>query len=100
MKIADSLDFHKDGKIQYSEFITATLSLSEKDKQENIDARLNAVFKMFDVNNSGYITSKSVIEALEKNELPVDHKEMEEFFVNQKKTKLNREEFKRLIQKI
>ncbi len=74
--------------------------MTAKDKKENIDDRLNAVFKMFDINNSGFITSKSVIEALEKNDLPVNHKEMEEFFVHQKKQKLNLEEFKKLIKKI
>ncbi len=99
MKIAESLDFHKDGKIQYSEFITASLSISAKDKKEDIDDRLNAVFKMFDLNDIGYITSKSVIEALEKNDLQVDHKKMEEFFDNQNKQKLNLEEFKNLIKK-
>lgn len=74
--------------------------MTAKDKTENFDDRLNAVFKMFDANNTGYITSKSVIEALEKNDLAVNHQEMEEFFVNQKKQKLNIEEFKKLIKKI
>ncbi len=74
--------------------------MTAKEKTENFDDRLNAVFKMFDINNTGYITSKSVIEALEKNDLAVNHKEMEEFFVNQKKQKLNIEEFKKLIKKI
>ena len=63
--IFDTHDFHNDGKVNYSEFIAATLSSVEED-------RLLSAFRYFDTSDSGYITLDSVIDALKQNNILVN----------------------------
>ena len=66
--IYDSLDFHNDKKIKYSEFIAATLpSLNYVDEE-----RLLSAFRYFDVKNEGLITSFLFVEVLKQNNVQVN----------------------------
>ena len=72
----NSLDFHQDGKINYSEFLAATISSATFCKEE----KLWSVFQYFDRDDTGYITSDSVIEALRQSNLEVNDKGITELF--------------------
>ena len=67
-----SLDFHQDGKINYTEFLAATLNSVDFAKEE----RLWSVFQYFDPEDTGYITADSVIEALRGRNLNVNEEGM------------------------
>lgn len=70
------MNFHNDGKVNYSEFIATTLSLIKFNKED----RLLSAFRYFDVNGKGYITLDSVIEELKQNNVIVNKKiRFEEF---------------------
>lgn len=63
------------------------------------EEKLLAAFKFFDYNDCGYITAKSLIEALKNNEFPIDEDGLYNFFekfYNVDK-KLNFHEFKQLF---
>ena len=51
--IVSQIDFRGDGKISYTEFITATIN----SKDLLTDERIEAIFLSFDVDNSGKITA-------------------------------------------
>lgn len=51
-QIMDNVDYAGNGKINYSEFLAATIEV----KSVLTDDRLWALFKYFDTDNSGYIT--------------------------------------------
>ena len=48
-KIISEVDYHGNGKISYSEFLTATIDIKSILSKE----KLNAVFSQFDTSNSG-----------------------------------------------
>ena len=56
------------GKVNYSEFIAATLNSIKFEK----DAKLSSIFQYFDPNNTGFITAQSVINALKEMALYKD----------------------------
>ena len=91
----NSLDFHQDGKINYSEFLAATISSATFCKEE----KLWSVFQYFDRDDTGYITSDSVIEALRQSNLEVNDKGITELFKELKKSgdKLSFDEFKEIF---
>ena len=93
--IFDSLDFHNDGKVNYSEFIAATLSSIQFAKED----RLLSAFRYFDTSNSGYITLDSIIEALKQNNVIVNESGLGQIFDDLKKKgkKINFQEFKELF---
>jgi len=91
--IWENMDFHNDGKVNYSEFLAATIS-SVKFSQEE---KLWTVFKFFDNSGKGYITFESVCEALRTNNIAVNERELKVFFEKHKKTKLHFENFKSLV---
>ena len=78
----NSLDFNQDGKINYSEFLAATISSATFCKEE----KLWSVFQYFDRDDTGYITSDSVIEALRQSNLEVNDKGITELFKELKKS--------------
>ena len=90
-----SLDFHKDGKINYSEFLAATLSSINFYKEE----KLWSVFQYFDPEETGFITADSVIDSLKASNLKVNEKEMTSLFKKIKSTgdKLSFNEFKSIF---
>ena len=75
------MDFHCDGKVNYSEFLAATLSAINFNKEE----KLWSAFKYFDTTDSGYITLDSVIDALKESGVVVDEQGLNETFIGMKK---------------
>jgi calcium-dependent protein kinase len=75
-KIWNSLDFHQDGVINYTEFLAATLNAIDFSQDEH----LWGVFQYFDSNGNGYITAESVIEALKSRNLVINEQELMELF--------------------
>ena len=88
-----SLDFHCDGKVNYSEFLAGTLSSLKNFKDE----KLLSAFKYFDVNDEGYITCDSIITALKASNVAVDEVEIIDYFNKRKLKKINFEQFKTLV---
>ena len=90
--IFNSLDFHCDGKINYHEFLAATISTIHFNKEE----KLWSVFKYFDTNDSGYITVDSVIDALKESGVVVNEEGLRDTFKELKKNgkSINFKEFK------
>jgi Ca2+-binding EF-hand superfamily protein len=97
------MDFHHDGKVNYSEFLAAALSsLVNYQIIKNFyhEEKLWTVFKSFDKTDKGYVTSDSIIETLKTNNITVNEVGLREFFEKNQKisTRLNFEEFKLLIE--
>ena len=57
--IMNNVDYHGNGKINYSEFLAATVSV----RSVLTDVKLYALFKHFDTDNSEYITPDNIREA-------------------------------------
>jgi len=58
--IIREIDFYGNNKINYSEFLAATISV----KKFLTNERLQAIFKQFDTDGSGYITPEDIVEAM------------------------------------
>lgn len=90
------LDFHMLGKVDYSQFLAATLKNLEFIKEE----RIQNIFNIFDVDNSGFISKENFLEILSKKG---DLKEIEyhklseiiSFF--EERISINYSQFKELI---
>ncbi len=64
------------------------------------EERLWSAFKYFDINETGFITSESMIEALKTNNIPVNESGLIDVFETlNKNKKLNFEEFKKIFEK-
>jgi Ca2+-binding EF-hand superfamily protein len=64
------------------------------------EEKLWSAFKYFDINDIGYITSESMIEALKTNNIPVNESGLIDVFDTlNKNKKLSFEEFKKIFQK-
>jgi len=61
-QIIEEVDFYGTQKINYSEFIAATLNV----KQILTHEKLMQIFKQFDTDSSGYITEQNIVEAMKK----------------------------------
>ena len=61
-QIVAEVDYHGNNRINYSEFLAATLSV----KKILTNERLVAMFRQFDMDNSGFITHDDIIEAMQK----------------------------------
>ena len=61
-RMVDELDFADNKRINYSEFLSATINV--KDYLD--DDRLNAIFNQFDIDNSGKITAANLKQAFSK----------------------------------
>jgi Ca2+-binding EF-hand superfamily protein len=92
-KIFDSLDFHHDGKVNYCEFIAATLSSIKFARKE----RLRSAFRYFDVSDQGYITADGIVEVLKKTKHIVNKDELIKIFSGLKGQKIEYEEFKKIF---
>ena len=86
------MDFHCDGKVNYSEFLAATISTINFNKEE----KLWSAFKYFDTTDSGYITLDSVMDALKDSGVIIDEEGLKETFneLQKKGKKINFDEFK------
>ena len=90
--IFSSMDFHCDGKVNYSEFLAATISTINFNKEE----KLWSAFKYFDTTDSGYITFDSVMDALKNSGVIIDEEGLTKTFneLQKKGKKINFREFK------
>lgn len=57
--IMRNVDYHGNGKINYSEFLAATVQV----RSVLTDEKIYALFKHFDTDNSEYITADNIREA-------------------------------------
>ena len=88
------LDFHQDGEVNYTEFLAATISSTNFNKEE----KMWSAFRYFQSNtDSGYITAESVIEAVKYNGLCPNEKEIKSLFTTLQGKKIDFKEFKTLI---
>ena len=92
--IYDGLDFHRDGHINYSEFLAAMISSYNFEKEE----KLWSVFNLFKENkkNKNYITFDSMNKAVKALNLNIDETEMRKCF-SKFDQEINFEDFKKLI---
>ena len=72
--IIKELDFAENKKINYSEFLAATINV--KDYLD--DARLEAIFNQFDIDNSGKITPDNLKQAFSKFGREITDEEIQE----------------------
>ena len=96
-KIFNCLSENQDGKIQYSDFLAATIS----NKLELDDTIISWVFKMFEFNNLGIINAQSlqtVFERLGKSITPEKLYGVIREASNSKGDSLNFEQFKKILQ--
>lgn len=86
------MDFHCDGKVNYSEFLAATISTINFNKEE----KLWSAFNYFDTTDSGYITLDSVMDALKNSGVIIDEEGLKKAFseLQKKGKKINFNEFK------
>ena len=77
-KIYDSLDFHNDKKIKYSEFIASTINSLEYVNED----RLLSAFRYFDVRDGGFITSTIFINVLKSNNVKVNESKLKKDFIS------------------
>jgi len=66
------VDYRGNGKINYSEFLAATVSVTQVLTQE----KLFALFKHFDTDDSDYITAQNLKEAFEVGGRDLDDSEV------------------------
>ena len=62
LEIINQMDYHGNQKINYSEFLAATMDV----RNFLTDSRLKAVFQQFDTDNSGNITAENIKLAMQK----------------------------------
>jgi calcium-dependent protein kinase len=73
-----NVDYAGNGKINYSEFLSATIEV----KHVLTEEKLWAVFKYFDIDNSGFITSQNLKEAFAKTGKVITDKDIERIMEN------------------
>lgn len=89
----DQVDYMGNGKINYTEFLAATISVRSVLTYE----KLFALFKHFDTDDSGFITPENIKEAMAKAGKIVTDKDIEEIMHEhdlEKNKKISFEEFK------
>ena len=93
-QIYEGLDFHRDGIVNYSEFLAAMISSYNFEKEE----KLWSVFNLFKENDKkhDYITFDSLKAAVKALNLNINEKEMKECFKLYDK-EIKFEDFKKLI---
>ena len=90
------MNFDKDGKIKYTEFLVATINKNEA----LTDANIKFAFHHFDTDNNGYITVDNLVEAFHregKGLTAVEIQEMLEQADVSKSGKLSLEDFSKLM---
>ena len=93
--IWDGLDFHKDGQINYTEFLAAMVSSFKFEKEEKIWS----VFCYFKENNPNddYISVESLLKSAKALNLSLDENEIRNNFDKLEDKRLNFEDFKKII---
>lgn len=94
--IIKELDFAENKRINYSEFIAATINVTEYLSDE----RLAAIFNQFDIDNSGKITKENLRQAFSKYGREITDKDIEDILAKHDiagDKAISLEEFKILI---
>ena len=68
------MDYHNNKKINYSEFLAATLDV----RSFLSESRLKAVFNQFDTDSSGKITKENIVLAMQKLGREITRREVDE----------------------
>ena len=68
------VDYHGNGKINYSEFLSATIDLKSFLTQQ----KLKAIFQQFDTDASGSITAQNIYYAMQKLGQQITKEEIKE----------------------
>lgn len=95
-EMISQMDYHNNKKINYSEFLAATIDIQEF----LTDSRLRAVFNQFDTDSSGKITEENIVLAMQKLGKEISGREVHDMIVQHDKTGdgcLNFEEFKAIF---
>ena len=95
-RIWDGLDFHKTGKVNYTEFLAGMISGLMKDKEE----KLQSAFNFFEnTEDEGYISYSSLLQVIKSFDLPADTKNLEKIFHDSEgnNKKIDFETFKELF---
>lgn len=72
-KIVAEIDYHENGKINYSEFLAATLSINKFMSNE----KMWMIFKRFDVDDTDFISKENLIEAMAKMDRQITPEEVD-----------------------
>ena len=95
-KIIGNVDYQENGKINYSEFLAATISARTVITTE----MLWALFKHFDTDNSGFISPANIQESLEKSGKRISEAEINHILKEhdiEKNGKISFDEFKAMM---
>ena len=79
------MDYAGNGKINYSEFLSATLDV----KTFLNDTRLRAIFQQFDTDNTGYITEENLYYAFQKLGQEIDRNDIKKLISTHDRKKNN-----------
>ena len=98
-QIINNVDYEGNGKINYTEFIVATVSVKEFLTEE----RMWYLFKYFDTDDSGYITHNNIREVMSESGKNLDDKEIVDIITMhdiETNGKISFKEFKVMMQAI
>ena len=93
------VDYHGNGKINYSEFLAACLDT----KKILTESKIRAIFQQFDTDNSGKITADNIFYAMQKLNQNVRRDEIDKMIEKHDQIgdhQLNYEEFKAIFEVI
>ena len=94
--IIRQMDYHGNMKINYSEFLAATIDV----KLFLTDSKLKAIFQQFDTDNSGFVTAENIKLAMQKLGKQMSLTEVEQMIDQHDQTgdkKLSYQEFKNIF---
>lgn len=95
-ELIEQMDYYQTGKINYSEFLSATIDV----KSFLSEQRLLAIFHQFDTDGSGFITKDNIYYAMQKLGQEIDRNEIQSMIGMHDVTKdgmLSFEEFKMIF---
>ena len=73
-EMINEVDYHGNGKINYSEFLSATIDV----RSFMTEQKMQAIFQQFDTDNSGKITKENIYFAMQKLGQEISRDEIEE----------------------
>ena len=97
--IMKELDYAKDQRISYSEFIAASIDVSQFLTKE----KLEALFTTFDVDNSGQITAKNLKDGFSKFNRDITDEEIQDIMKKhdiEKNGVIKQHEFEQMMMEI
>ena len=95
-EMISQMDYHNNKKINYSEFLAATIDI----QSFLSESRLKAVFNQFDTDSSGKITEENICLAMQKLGKEISRKEVHQMILKHDRTgdgMLNFDEFKAIF---